>query len=795
MSREHWKQVEELYHAVLETAPSERAILMEQADPELRREVESLLAQPTGNGALERPAWGNAAHPAGELSPATRMPLAAGDKIGPYEILAPIGTGGMGEVWKARDTRLNRLVALKMLKAEHAGRFRGEARAVAALNHPNVCQIYDVGPDYLVLEYVEGIPLKGPLAIEETVRLAIQIAGALEEAHNRGVLHRDLKPGNIMVTPAGTAKVLDFGLAKMERPLLSSDTLMTVPGAVVGTPAYMSPEQAQGQRLDARSDIFSFGSVLYAMVSGRNPFSGETPFATLSALIEEEPPPLQAPPELRRIVIRCLAKQPAHRFQAMAQVRGALQQIVFKPDKPEETEPSIAVLPFANMSGEKDQEYFSDGLAEEIINSLAQLPGLKVTARTSAFAFRGKEQDITRIAGELRVRTILEGSVRKAGNRIRVTAQLINAADGYHLWSQRYDRNLEDVFAVQDEIATAIAEALQVKLSVQPAALRSYKPNLPAYEAFLKARHQSLKFTSESLARGREYLEEAIALDPGFALPHCDLAWYFRNLGLLGEMPAHTAMPKARAAARRALEIDPSLPEAHAILGLAAAEYDYDWNEAEREMGLATIHDPLSTMVRTFYSFYLAGVGRAGEGVQQMERALRDDPVNTECCFVLSMCRCLAGRYEEAVAGLLQTQELDGNFPGACGWLGFCYVSRGLFAEALPCAEKWHQLLPGHLDAIGFLAGLLERVGQGKRAQELLQHRLPEEAPGVAVGRFHFHLVNGNIGEAADWLEKAVGERNPGIVYYVRSPMAKALRESPRWPALAKMMNLPESVS
>ena len=796
MSPERWKQVDDLYHAVLERAPGECALLLEQADSELRREVESLLAQPSRIGVFDRPAWKNTAPPgfAGELNSDAHMPLTAGDKLGPYEILAPIGAGGMGEVWKARDTRLNRLVALKMLKAEHGGRFKSEARAVAALNHPNVCQLYDVGPDYLVLEYVEGKLLKGPLAIEETVRLAIQIAGALEEAHNRGVLHRDLKPGNIMVTAAGTAKVLDFGLAKMESPLLSGDTfstlVMTEPGAAVGTPAYMSPEQAQGQHLDARSDIFSFGLVLYTMVSGRKPFSGETPFATLSALIKEEPPPLQAPPELQRIVVRCLAKQPAGRFQSMADVRSALQQIVSKPEvKPQDQEPSIAVLPFANMSGEKEQEYFSDGLAEEIINSLAQLPGLKVTARTSAFAFRGKEQDITKIAGELRVRTILEGSVRKAGNRIRVTAQLINAADGYHLWSQRYDRDLEDVFAVQDEIATAIAGALQVKLSVQPAALRSYRPNLPAYEAFLKARHQSLKFTSESLARSREYLEQAIALDPGFALPHCDLAWYFRNLGLLGEMPAHAATPKARAAARRALEIDPGLPEAHAILGLAAAEYDYDWKEAGREMSLATLQYPLSPMVRTLYSFYLAGVGRAGEAVQQMERALGDDPVNTECCFTLSMCRCLAGQYDEAVAGFLQTQELDANFAGAYGWLAFCYVSRGSFAEALPCVEKWHQLLPGHLDCIGFLAGLLERVGQSKRAHELLQQLLPEEA---VVGRFHFHLLNGNIDESADWIEKAVGERNPGIVYYVRSPMAKALRDSPRWPALAKMMNLPE---
>jgi eukaryotic-like serine/threonine-protein kinase len=730
------------------------------------------------------------------------MPFSAGDKLGPYELLAPIGAGGMGEVWKARDTRLYRLVALKMLKREHAGRFKSEARAVAALNHPHICQLYDIGPDYLVLEYVDGNPLKGPLAIEETVRLAIQIAGALEEAHNRGILHRDLKPGNIMVTAAGAAKVLDFGLAKMEYPSLSGDTLsslsmvMTEPGVAVGTPAYMSPEQAQGQHVDARSDIFSFGLVLYTMVSGRKPFSGETPLATLSALINDEPPPLQAPPELQRIVARCLLKQQSDRFQSMLEVRGALQDIVAKtPAKPEEEAPSIAVLPFANMSGDKEQEYFSDGLAEEIINLLAQLPGLKVTARTSAFAFRGKALDITKIAGELRVRTILEGSVRKAGNRIRVMAQLINAADGYHLWSQRYDRDLEDVFAVQDEIATAIAGALQVKLSIQPAGLRSYTPALPAYESWLKGRHHFAKFTIDSLKLSKQYFEQAIALDSGFALPHCDSALYFRSLSLYGAMPARTAMPQARAAARQALALDPALPEAHAILGAVAAEYDYDWKESEREFGQAMLHRTVSPMVRYLHSCtYLVGIGRAGEAAWQMERLLKDDPVSAYGCFRLAMCRFIAGQYEGAVTQFLQTLELDGNFMPAYAWLSACYVSRGKLAEALACSEKCLQLVPWQLENTGRLAGLLARIGEQRRAQELVRRLLPGEAYGSPLGLYLFHLMNGDIDQAADWMEKAIGQRQPSIVPYLQSPVARPLRESQRWPALAKMLHLPESV-
>ncbi len=332
----------------------------------------------------------------------------------------------MGEVWKARDTRVDRVVAIKRLRAEHAERFTHEARAIAALNHPHICQLYDIGPDYLVLEYIEGEILKGPVAVADALRLAMQIAEALDAAHRKGIVHRDLKPANILVNESG-AKLLDFGLAQGDAPLVSGDATVacewtsTVPS---GTAAYMSPEQAQGQSVDARSDVFSFGAVLYEMLSGRRAFRGDTPSATITAVVNEEPAPLEAPAALERIVSRCLAKQPGERFQSMAEVIAALEQAWSA--RPHE-HPSIAVLPFANMSRDPDDEYFSDGLAEELINLLAHVPGLKVTARTSSFAFRGKEQDIRRIAETLGVSNVLEGSVRRAGSRIRVTAQLINA--------------------------------------------------------------------------------------------------------------------------------------------------------------------------------------------------------------------------------------------------------------------------------------------------------------------------------------------------------------------------------
>jgi len=409
------------------------------------------------------------------------MPLAVGDKLGPYEILAPLGAGGMGEVWKARDTRLDRIVAIKRLKPQHTGRFQQEARAIAALNHPHICQIYDVGPDYLVLEHVEGSPLRGPLQTEEAVRLAIQIASALEAAHQRGVLHRDLKPGNVLITRSG-AKLLDFGLAKMVA-LSDTDATKTVEGTVLGTAAYMSPEQALSKTLDERSDVFSFGAVLYEMLSGKQAFSGGSMVDILSAVLRDEPAPTNAPEALARIVARCLRKTPAERFQRMGDVKAALEQCLAKPPEPQ---PSIAVLPFVNLSADKENEYFSDGLAEEILNALSQVEDLRVAARTSSFSFKGKGVDISEIAAKLHVANVLEGSVRRAGNRVRVTVQLVDVSNGFHLWSERYDRQMEDLFDVQDEIARAITERLKVTLS---GGVKRSTENPEAYQLYLKGVH------------------------------------------------------------------------------------------------------------------------------------------------------------------------------------------------------------------------------------------------------------------------------------------------------------------
>ena len=710
-------------------------------------------------------------------------------ELGPYVLISAIGTGGMGEVWKARDTRLNRIVAVKRLKEEHGKRFEQEARAIAALNHPHICQLYDVGPDYLVMEYIEGTPPQYPLPADKAIDLAIQIATALEEAHRRGIIHRDLKPANILVTASGTAKLLDFGLA---RPVTAADsdvTRNTMDGALMGTAAYVSPEQAEGKPLDARSDIFSFGAVLYEILSGSRAFEGSSAVQVLSAVLRDDPRPLQdVPPALQRIVSRCLAKQQGQRFPTMSEVRTALEQL---PTKSPNIEPSIAVLPFANMSAEKENEYFSDGLTEEIINVLTHIPGLKVTARTSAFAFRGKEQDLRKIAEALDVRTILDGSVRRAGNRIRVAAQLINAADGYHLWSERYDREMSDIFAIQDEIAQAIVAALQVTLSGESVPVRRYTPKLPAYEAYLKALYYMQKFTPETMSRSRECFEEAILLDPEFALAHSAFGNYFAQLATYDLLPAHEAMPRVRLEARKALDIDPSLQEGHAMLGMVAALYDYDWTEAERHFQLATAHEPVPAQVREYYGmYYLLPVGRYKEAVEQQERARKEDPLNLFGRVSLAPSLRAAGRHADALSELHKVCQLDENFWPAYFLLGIVHASEGTFAEAFSCAEKAYSLAPWMAVNTGLLAAMLKQTGDLKRSEELLQKLLPGEAYAAPLGLAHFYLYCGELDKAIDWSEKAIEQRQPAVLFFLNVGVPQ-LRSSPRWPELARLLNLP----
>ncbi len=706
------------------------------------------------------------------------MALTAGTRLGPYEILAPIGAGGMGEVWKATDTRLGRMVAIKVLKGAHSERFEQEARAIAALNHPHICTLHDVGPDYLVMEYIEGVALSGPLPVEEALRLALQMTAALEAAHAKGITHRDLKPANILVTKEGV-KLLDFGLAKSVE---GADATRTIEGTILGTPSYMAPEQIEGKPCDARSDVFSFGAVLYEMLAGSRAFEG------MAAVLRDDPKP---PPGLESVVMRCLEKQPARRFQNMAELREALQQAAAKPvDK----QPSIAVLPFANMSADKEQEYFSDGLAEEIINVLAQTPGLKVTARTSAFAFRGKEQDVQKIAEALHVRTILEGSVRRSGNRIRVMAQLINAEDGYHLWSQRYDREMADLFDLQDEIAQSIAAALQVKLSGSPMPVRNYKPSLLAYEALLKARYYSGNFNPELFPRIQECFEQAIALDPKFALAHCEYAASFVTRAIVGALPLSQLVPIVRSHAQKALELDPSLPEGHALLGVVAGYLEHDWKEAERRFRLALARDPVPPLVSRLYTaYYLLPTGRPAEALGQTERALQEDPLDSILRVYRGASLAALGRAEDAMKEFHAILELNPNVVPAHAYLGIYHMERGELDQALMHAEKAYILTPLVSHSIGEFAGLLKRTGELQRADELFAKLERANAFGAARGLATYYLMLDEFEAAADWIEKAIDQGDPVALTTLRLRRV-GLSSTPHWARLMRKLNLPEGV-
>jgi len=710
---------------------------------------------------------------------------AAGHTVGPYELVARIGAGGMGEVWKARDPRLDRSVAIKRLSPEHAQRFAHEARAIAALNHPNICQIHDVGPDYLVLEYIEGTPLTCPYPPGEAVRLADQIVSALEAAHAKGIVHRDLKPGNILVTATGTIKLLDFGLATIAMNV-DGDLTRTTTSTVSGTAAYMSPEQAQGKRLDSRSDIFSFGAVLYEMLCGVRAFDGGSIADVLSAVLRDEPRPLTAPTGLTQIVARCLRKSPTERFASAGELKTALQQAL---TSQRAAGPSIVVLPFANMSRDPDDEYFGDGLAEEIINALAQIPGLKVIARTSAFAFKGQNTDIRRIAEAVGVTTVLEGSVRRSGSRLRVNAQLINAADGTHVWSQRYDRELADVFDVQDEIAQAIATALKVKLALRAAA---HTPDLAAYEELLRGRYHLFKFTPDSWQRAKACLELASASDRSYAQPLATLGVGYLLAEVNGFENLRTAAPRIRALAERALALEPSEPEPRFLLGAVAAAHDYDWAESLRQFRASYAAPTVSADARwAFASLYLQPLGRHEESVAEMKLAVEQDPLNISFRAILASHLVHARRYDEAIEEVQKALDMDSSNFTPIFILLEAYQAKGLVNEALVAAERAYNVAPWYGNIVGMYAGLLAQTGLAARGEAIMQAL--EDTGANPFSRVFFHVLRSEIDLAADWYEQAIEQRELFALIFAPSPVIGPLRESRRWSRLAKLMNLPEA--
>ena len=739
------------------------------------------------------------------------MALSTGVRIGPYEIVASLGSGGMGVVYKARDTRLNRFIALKTLSGERVGdadesrRFLREAQAASQLNHPNIITIHESleedGMCFLVMEYVVGSTLEVVLAtktlsIADAMHYAAQIADGLAAAHFAGIIHRDLKPANIMITEDGRVKLLDFGLARFVHRALPGDittTAQTLQGTILGTAPYMSPEQAQGRVLDVRSDIFSFGCVLYEMLCGKRAFEGESWVATLAAILRSEPTPLRqlqsaVPAILEQHVIHCLRKDPGERFQTMPEVKRALAGISLNGAANYE-KPSIAVLPFANLSADKENEYFSDGLAEEVLNALTKIPELRVIARGSAFAFRGQEHDLRTIGQRLRVETILEGSVRRAGNRIRITAQLIKVDDESHLWSERYDRELTDVFAIQDDISQEIASALKVKLTPR----ESRPTNIDAYQSYLKGIYWYQRYTAHSLVLAKESFEQALASDPTYAPAHAGLAVFYYSIGALSIQRMSDVGPLARAAAEKALAIEPDLSEAHSVLGLLAGAVQYDWRGAGLHFQSAMAVDPVPPLVRSRYALYfLLPLKRYEEAVLQYHRALETDPLSMMVLFGLSFALYCDRRYDEAIEHAAKALDLYPDYWLVHFAMGMAQSQKGAVQEAIANLEAGLQLSPSFALATGYLAALYGRAGNTEHAENLMAE-LAERRQRSYVSSAAFAVYYAAMGQADfmfESLNAALAEREPFLTRMDAEPYFWPYRSDPRYQDLLRSMRL-----
>ncbi len=723
-----------------------------------------------------------------------------------YEILEKLGQGGMGVVYRARDTRLEREVALKVLpagtsaSADSRRRLLEEARAASTLNHPNVVTIYDVRTDgdvdSIAMEYVRGETLdqllkKQPLAMKELIHYATQIADALQAAHTNGIIHRDLKPANVMVTPQGVVKLLDFGLAKrQESPGWEpSAHTATIEGMLVGTAAYMSPEQAENRKLDSRSDIFSFGAVLYEMATGKRAFEGESVISTLAAILRAEHRPLTGT-ELDHIVSRCLARNPADRFQSMAEVKAMLEEPLSSSRiqrlKAKIIEaPSIAVLPFANMSADPEQEYFCDGITEEILNALAKIDCLKVASRTSAFRFKGKGEDIAEVGRQLHVKTVLEGSVRKAGSRVRISAQLVDVANGFQLWSERYDRDMQDIFAVQDEISQAITAALRIKLAVPLCDVPARRPteNVDAYNLYLKGMYFNNKRSAEALRRGLGLFEQAAAADPEYAPAYAGIGESYGLLLSVGALPPAEAFPKAKAAMLKALDLDESLANAHSGLGSLLAIYERDWEGAEECFQRALVLNPGDSRVHLSYAVnYLAPRGRLDDALAAVRKALEVDPLSVATGTWLGVVLYYQGRYVEAVAQLRSMVEFDPTFSGAHWRLGLAYEQVSRFDDAMASYQRALALDPDGMFIIAMMGGLQARLGNREGALKHLNelHELSRSryVPAMAFGLIHLSL--GDMDRALEYCAKGFEERSPWLNMLAVDPQFAAARRDPR---------------
>lgn len=905
MNTERWQLIERTYHSALEREGEARSAFLDDAcagDEELRREVEGLIIHDgQASSFIESPALEVAAKQMAE----DQVSSMVGRQFGSYKILSQLGAGGMGEVYLAEDTRLNRKVAIKFILARSTAdeqaqkRFIREAQAAAGLDHPNICAIYEVGQQdsvsFIVMQYVDGQTLASriqtqTLTLADTLDISIQIAGALSAAHSQGIIHRDIKPQNVIINSHGQVKVLDFGLSKLIKQgelvdgEAETEVLLSTPGMIMGTPAYMSPEQVRGETLDARSDIFSFGSVLYEMVSGRHPFGEASPAATLSAILTTEPAPLgryvsDVPDELQRIVRKALSKGKEARYQGIKDLlidlrelkqdlefeaklertaspesidrasgeRGSGLTAVTASQVPAQTDGlstaktqssaeyivreitrhklntamivtvlvaaaasyyyffattiktainSIAVLPFVNESGNADVEYLSDGMSESLINSLSQLPKLSVKARSSVFRYKGKEVESQRVASELSVQAILNGRFVLRGDDLALYLSLVDGRTGNQIWGEQYKRKLTDLVSLQMEIARDVSQKLRARLSGpdEQKLAKTYTANAEAYRLYLKGRYHVLKLTLPEIQTGISSFQQAIDIDPSYALAYYGLAFAYTALTLAGEMTSNEFLPKAKAAAQKAIAIDDTLADAHAQLGYIIFWYDWDWNAAENQIKQALDLNPNNAETHLFYAHVLSTTGRHAEGLAQAKQARELDPLDLRISTLEGLFLILAGRTDEALARLQKTIEVQPNFGFAHFFASSAYIQKGKFAEAIAEARKARELNGPNSQSTSSLGYALAKSGKSAEAraelEDLLKRSTAQYVPPSAIALVYNGL--GEPGEALAWLERGYKERDAKIVFLKVDPRWNDLRGDPRFQDLLRRVGFPQ---
>jgi serine/threonine-protein kinase len=728
----------------------------------------------------------------------------------------------MAEVYEARDTRLDRAVAVKVLPdrlvddPQFRGRFEREARTISRLNHPCICTLYDVGQHerapYLVMELVEGETLRAWLRrvqrpdVAAVIRIGLQCAQALATAHAAGIVHRDIKPENVIVRPDGSIKVLDFGIAKLVASVRSDATEVasrqqeTHTGMVVGTTAYMSPEQARGVPVDARSDVFSLGVLLYELLDGHAPFVGTTPTDVTVAILQYDPPPLtRQRPEIGSdfadVIAMCLAKDPERRFESGRALAEALEPLERTHSGANSGPPSIAVLPLVNLSNDRDNEYFCDGIAEDLMNGLAKIRGLHVAARTSSFAFKGRPVDLKEIGRVLNVRTVLEGSVRKAGERLRITAQLVNIADGYQLWSERYDRDLKDVFAIQDEISVAIVTALKGKLlgEEHAALIKRGTKSVEAFELYARGRHHWNGWSADGLAKAQECMERAIALDPKYALAYVGLADCYLARQAAGFSPSQPMVAKARTELSRALALDPNLDMAWTLLGVAHFT-GWDFEAAHGAVARALELNPLLGHAHLARAATFGMQGRFSEAAESAARAVELDPLAPMWSYLLAIYLIGAGDLAEAERRARAVLEFDAGAWAGHLSLGLVRYARRDYGAAVGSFENAVRLSGGMPQARSGLIAALAHAGERERAERELAALLADAAsghvPGSSVAAACAGL--GLADQVFEWLDKAIDGLDTWVRMTSWNPLFAEIREDSRMLDVMRRLGLDE---